>query len=442
MIPNEILYKRDLTGNVVRWWARVERAVTSDEASSLRLAYYYGRLNGSETVSFSDIIKAKSKKTDKEQAEFELASVYEKHKKKGYKSLTDLGLNPLDYLNDIVPLWNEIEKRLPKYNTDANNCIKPMKCQKFAIGKFYYPAIIQPKINGVRAVVLLEEFTPTDLFSTEGFVRDDKHYHAVIKTKEGLVYNIWHIEQLFNHLYQAFPEYANVAFDGEIYIRGEKVTSIGGAARNSRNPLHKKLQFVNFDLSVPDLSNADRDELRFKIWRDYTAKFTSSAHNVMAGRIWENLSIEGHSMWDGFTLIVLNSNKCWDDNQALFYMQKAIEHGFEGAVIRDEAAEYKFGSRPSTMMKLKKFEDAEFECIGINHAGNPEDGIGFAVMLILKNDINDYNFTCTLTGTIQERLDILNNPPIGKQVTVKFYERTKNGIPFHANVIGIRDYEK
>ena len=442
MIPNEVLYKRDLTGNVVRWWARIERVVTSDEASGLRLAYYYGRLSGSETVSFSDIIKAKSKKTDKEQAEFELASVYERHKKKGYKSLTDLGLNPLDCLNDIVPLWNEIEKRLPKYNTDANNCIKPMKCQKFAIGKFYYPAIIQPKINGVRAVVLLEEFTPTDLFSMEGFVRDDKHYHAVIKTKEGLVYNIWHIEQLFNHLYQAFPEYANVAFDGEIYIRGEKVTSIGGAARNTRNPLHEKLQFVNFDLSVPDLSNADRDELRFKIWRDYTAKFTSSAHNVMAGKIWENLSIEGHSMWDGFTLIVLNSDKCWDDNQALFYMQKAIEHGFEGAVIRDEAAEYKFGSRPATMMKLKEFDDAEFECIGVEHTGNPDDKIGFNVRLVLKNDINDLVFSCTLTGTVNERLDILNNPPIGKSVTVKFYERTKNGLPFHANVVGIRDYEK
>lgn len=442
MISNEVLYKRDLTGGLVRWWGRVEKVTNSDGTVSLRLAYYYGKVNGAETSSYSPVIKAKSKKTDREQAEFELKSVYERHKKKGYKSLTDLGLNPLDYLNDIIPLWNEIEKRLPKYNTDANNCIKPMKCQKFAIGKFYYPAIIQPKINGVRAVVLLEEFTPTDLFSMEGFVRDDKHYHAVIKTKEGLVYNIWHIEQLFNHLYQAFPEYANVAFDGEIYIRGEKVTSIGGAARNSRNPLHEKLQFVNFDLSVPDLSNADRDELRFKIWRDYTAKFTSSAHNIMAGRIWENLSIEGHSMWDGFTLVVLNSDKCWDDNQALFYMQKAIEHGFEGAVIRDVGVEYKFGSRPATMMKLKKFDDAEFECVGVEHTGNPDDKIGFNVRLVLKNDINDLVFSCTLTGTVNERLDILNNPPIGKSVTVKFYERTKNGLPFHANVVGIRDYEK
>ena len=51
-----------------------------------------------------------------------------------------------------------------------------------------------------------------------------------------------------------FPEYANMVFDGEIYIRGEKVTSIGGAARNPRNPIHEKLQFVNFDLSIPDFN--------------------------------------------------------------------------------------------------------------------------------------------------------------------------------------------
>lgn len=77
------------------------------------------------------------------------------------------------------------------------------------------------------------------------------------------------------------------------------------------------------------------------------------------------------------------------------------------------------------MMKLKKFDDAEFECIGVEHTGNPDDKVGFNVRLVLKNDINDLVFSCTLTGTVNERLDILNNPPIGKSVTVKFYERTK-----------------
>ena len=442
MIPNEVLYKRDLTGGLVRWWGRVEKVTNSDGTISLRLAYYYGKVNGAETSSYSPVIKAKSKKTDREQAEFELNSVYERHKKQGYKSLSDLGISPLDYLTNADDLFAEIDKRLPKYNTDANNCVKPMKAQKFAIGRFEYPCIAQPKINGVRAVVMLEEFTPTDLFSLEGFVRDDKHYHTVIKTKEGLTYRIWHIEQLFNDFYDSFPEYANMVFDGEIYIRSEKVTTIGGAARNPKNIYHEKLQFVNFDLSIPDLTNRERDKLRFSVWEEYRSKKSSVSHNVMTGRIWENLTPEDHGMWDKFNLIILNSDTIYDDNQALAYMQKCIDCGFEGAIIRNLHTEYKFGSRPATMMKLKKFDDAEFECIGVEHTGNPDDKIGFNVRLILKNDINDLVFSCTLTGTVNERLDILNNPPIGKSVTVKFYERTKNGLPFHANVVGIRDYEK
>ena len=51
MIPNEVLYKRDLTGGLVRWWGRVEKVTNSDGTVSLRLAYYYGKVNGAETSS-------------------------------------------------------------------------------------------------------------------------------------------------------------------------------------------------------------------------------------------------------------------------------------------------------------------------------------------------------------------------------------------------------
>ena len=147
-----------------------------------------------------------------------------------------------------------------------------MKCQTFKIDTFNYPCIIQPKINGVRAVIMLEEYTPTDLFSSKGIYINDKRYTSVIKTKEGLVYNVPYIEQVFNHLYSQFPQYKNIVFDGELYIKDEKVTTIGGAARNIANPLNELLTFVNFDLSIEDVNNEDRDKLRFKIWEDYINK--------------------------------------------------------------------------------------------------------------------------------------------------------------------------
>ena len=43
MIPNEVLYKRDLTGGLVRWWGRVEKVTNSDSTVSLSLA---DNLNG------------------------------------------------------------------------------------------------------------------------------------------------------------------------------------------------------------------------------------------------------------------------------------------------------------------------------------------------------------------------------------------------------------
>lgn len=428
------LYKRDARGLPLVWWANIDEMINENGIKQYRLSYHHGIMIGVISNTFSDPIVAKSKKNSYQQALFQLNSLYEKQKKKGYKSADELGLSDGD---DAVTFYNKLNHVLPKYNTDANNCVKPMKCQKFAIGKFTYPAMIQPKINGVRCIVMLEDYTPTTMFDDHAINTDKGIKRVTMKTKEGLTYNIFHLEQVFKEFYTKLPQYANIVFDGEVYIRNEKVTSIGGAARNPQNPLHSKLCFVNFDLSIPDMNNKDRDDLRIKIWNDFEAVRSS----LYVPSVLLCLNAESHPMFDQFPVIVLNTDETYNDEQSLNYMQRYIDCGFEGAVIRDKSAEYQFGSRPQTMMKLKKFEDAEFECYDYKWSGNPEQGVGFSVVLMCKNDINNLTFESTVVGTVEERKAILDNPPIGKMVTIKFYERTKNGIPFHSNVIAIRDYE-
>ena len=428
------LYKRNVSGQPLVWWCNLDSFVDDSGITCYRLSYHHGLMNGTISNTFSDAIVAKSKKNSYQQALYQLNSLYERHKKQGYKSAEELGLTDDDKSRSFYDKLNHV---LPKYNTDANNCVKPMKCQKFTIGKFNYPAMIQPKINGVRCVVMIEDYTPKDIFDTKGFNTNHGMKHVVLKTKEGLVYNIDHIERVFQKLYTKFPQYQNIIFDGEVYIKDEKVTSIGGAARNPRNELHKKLTYVNFDLSIPDMSNHDRDVLRYKIWNDFLAISSS----LYPPEVFIALNAESHELFNQFVITVLNTDKTYDDDQSLAYMQRYIDCGFEGAVIRDKDAEYQFGSRPQTMMKLKKFEDAEFKCHDIRYTGNPEQGVGFSVVLLCENDINDLSFESTVVGTVEERKAILDNPPIGKMVTIKFYERTKNGLPFHSNVIAIRDYE-
>ena len=428
------LYKRNVNGKPIVWWANIDEIIDDFGIKQYRLAYHHGLLDGTISTSYSDVIVAKSQKKTYSQALFQLDSLYSKQKKRGYKSAVELGLADND---DNRVFFDKLNHVLPKYNTDANNCIKPMKCQKFAIGKFTYPALAQPKINGVRCIVMLEDYTPRDMFDLSGIKTPSGLKHVVMKTKEGLVYNINHLEMIFKDLYEKLPEYQNIVFDGEVYIRNEKVTSIGGAARNPKNPLHKYLCFVNFDLSIPDMSNLDRDNLRFLIWDKYVGA-CSSKYMIP---ILTALNPESHPRFDEFPIIVLNTDRVFNDEAALNYMQRCIDCGFEGAVVRDMKAEYQFGSRPQTMMKLKKFEDAEFKCHDIRYTGDPDQGVGFSVILLCENDINDLSFESTVVGTVEERKAILDNPPIGKMVTIKFYERTKNGLPFHSNVIAIRDYE-
>lgn len=445
-----VLFKRNINGKVMYWKGSVVSAEGNVE--NCRLKYTYGELNtDNPIVTYSDKIEGKNigkknETTPYQQAANELKSVYNRQIKKGYKSLdTIIKEQNIDIkdINDLNYLIGHLESILPKYNTDANNCVKPMKCQTFKIDTFNYPCIIQPKINGVRAVIMLEEYTPQDLFSCKGVYINDKRYTSVIKTKEGLVYNVPHIEQLFNHLYSQFPQYKDIVFDGELYIKDEKVTTIGGAARNTNNPLNEQLLYVNFDLSVEDVNNEDRDKLRFKIWEDYINKNTSASYNIQAGRILINEVLNQHYLWNRYNIIVLNSDIANNDMESITYMECAISNGFEGAVIRDKKADYCFGQRPKTMMKLKKFKDSEFEIVDIESKGNPNDKVGFTIVYTLLNDINDLMFECNGTGTVEDKLNILNNKDYykGKFATVKFYERTKNGIPFHANVIGIRDYE-
>lgn len=420
----EILYKRTIGNKIYQWYAIIDKVVDY----KYRLKYFYGEVDGTETITYSDIcepknIGKKNETTSYQQATKELKSIYERQKKKGYKSWEDIAKDKtFDYPYNgwSGNKYEVLNKFLPKYNTDANNCIKPMKCQKFQIGKFNYPCIIQPKINGVRATIGYYKTDGSDLF--------EPAFKTIIRSKEGLEYKIKHIEDIFNRFYEKYPNYQDIIFDGELYIHSQVVTSIGGAARNPNNELHNKLSFVIFDLSIPILTNMERDKLRDKISTEFIRFNNVTKTNV-------------HSQFINSSIIFLESDLCLSDEQSLSYMEDYIKDGFEGAVIRDFNAEYCFGQRPKTMMKLKKFDDSEFKVIDIYSKGNPDDKVGFTIIYKLQNDINDEIFECNGTGTVEEKVKILENKPIGKFATVKFYERTKNGIPFHANVIGIRDYE-
>jgi len=278
----------------------------------------------------------------------------------------------------------------------------------------------QPKINGVRGVVMLTT-TVNGMFTEK---------EVIIKTKEGLVYRITQITNWFADNVYNKPENEHLVFDGEVYCAGEHVTSIGGAARNPNNPLHKRLQFICFDLSIPNIT---QDERLYQL--SLISKLPNAVQQSIAGY---------HYHLTHFPVVFLCNENITTDFQAQEYAKMCIGLGYEGCVIRDLHVDYKFGQRPMTMMKIKHFSIELFTIIDIipfnDDTEDTESMVGQGCkFILLNNDNSNESFTCNPKGTFAVRMEYLENKDhyIDRKAQVKFAERTINNIPFHANVIKV-----
>ena len=405
---NIYLFKRDIQGNVIYWMATIDNDVKA-------ILFHHGRINfdfindvskSAKFIKEGTNIGKSNETTILEQCYKELESEYKNHIKKGYKEY-----NEVEMTSDI---HNHLDAIVDKTNTDALGFAKPMKCQKFELGKVKYPCIGQPKYNGVRATISIDYFN-NDMFNDTPIL---------ILSKEGVQYKLNHLnKQLYGILkYLEQQGINNPVLDGEIYLPNTPVTTISGAARNQSNPINKKLQFVIFDLSIENVSQKDRlyylDSLGIELSYHY--------NHVTKAEVYLSTSVK------------LNS-----DEEALLLLDTCLRNGYEGAVTRQYEPEYAFGQRPMFMRKLKKFSDAEFEIIDIIPYGDSSQNIGVGCKIICKNDTTDNTFEVTPLGNTEFRLRLVEEKDliIGKMATVKFYERTINDLPFHANVISIRDYE-
>jgi len=125
-------------------------------------------------------------------------------------------------------------------------------------------------------------------------------------------------------------------------------------------------------------------------------------------------------------------------------MLRLVGLGYEGCVIRNWTAMYCFGQRPTTMMKIKQYTIEVFTIVDIipfNDDTEDEDSkVGQGCKFVLINNDGSYTqFTCNPIGNYEKRMTYLRDKAkyIFGTCQVKFYERTVNNLPFHANVLRI-----
>lgn len=298
-------------------------------------------------------------------------------------------------------LWQyKIDRKYSATQKEAKEPLNlPMLAHSFEgtkKSKFKFPADAQPKLDGVRCIASRDQDGTISLTSRQG--------------------KQWDIPHISKALNRWLPN--NVTLDGEIYIHGEscqRITSLAKSANpggKSFKPESEALEYHVYDVPVIE----GDDSLPWEDRRVVLNDIRGGGHQITVP-----------------TFRVKQEKDLWDIHGEF------IADGYEGAILRADHGQYLWGYRSSELLKVKEFEDGEFEVVGAR------DGIGKMaghIVWVCTNDYNESTFECTMKVTMAERRRMYKERTkyIGKLLTVRFFDRTDGALPRFPVGIVFRDH--
>lgn len=282
---------------------------------------------------------------------------------------------------------------VPKPKSEAVGLdIRPMLAHKYEdyAHKVKYPVFVQPKLDGCRALAVFDENGFVDLISRQG-----KSFGQPV-------------EHIIDAL--AAMKLKNVVLDGELYNHDIEFQTIVSYIKKAR-PQSRLIQYHLYDCILGDNEIFD-DRNKFL------------QRNVSRTDI----------------IKLVKTYKVSDDVELSEKHDEFVGDGYEGLMLRNQDCLYKIGLRSYDLLKVKAFQEQEFEVVGA------VEGVGRAAgqaTFICKTDMGT-KFNCRPKGTDEERqkfwLD--RNSYRGKMLTVRFFEWTTGDNPVPRFPVGIvRDYE-
>lgn len=274
----------------------------------------------------------------------------------------------------------------PQLAKSSNDC---------AVSVFNKPMYCSRKIDGVRS--LLKD-SDSGLTSVS---RGGKDYDPAL---QHLLEN--------PRLIEFFEQNPDIILDGEIYYHGWPLQKISGTARlKTWEERCGKLEYWIFDIADIDKTFEERLEILEEV-----KEFFKDEKQIV---VLEHIKVEG-----------------WSSYKKLH--DKFVSEGFEGLVARKPDKKYSAGKRNSDWIKLKEYQDDEFEIIGISEGLRPED------MCFVLLAPNSKKFEAKPIGPRELKYEYLDNWPIlvGKKATVKFFDYSTDGIPMQPVLKSIREEDE
>jgi DNA ligase-1 len=291
--------------------------------------------------------------------------------------------------------------------------LKPMLANEFDMEKeksVSFPVFIQPKLDGVRCLIY----------------KDDNDDKIIFQSRQNTIYEEFeHLLPELQHLMSQFSDQEGLILDGELYTHGmpfEKITSMVRSSKGKRKNI-EELNYHIYDCFYSGDANLSKNQMPY-----------SERYQVLKGAF-------GHTIYSKLILVettIANSKRDIEDFHTHY---TNLINPYEGVMIRTPSGSYKQQGRSKDLQKYKKFMDEEFEVVGHHegtgaHAGTP--------IFECKSNVNQSKiFSVTMQGTLESKRGMLENVRnyYGKMLTVKYQEKSSEGIPRFPVGITFRDYE-
>ncbi len=362
------LYKKTSTGAIQCWRISVQgRTITTK----------YGQVEGkmqstSDPISEGKNIGKKGETTPEQQALKEAEAKWTKQKKAGYVEKIADAVN--DVTDDIIEggilpmLANKYEDY---FNYDTSDIQSPV--------------YVQPKLDGIRCVAIFLNGETTLWSRTRKRITSCPHIEEAV-TKACKLFGV------SNDL--------SVILDGELYVDKfandfEKIVS----AVRKKNP-SKESKVIEYHIY------------------DTVANLPFSQRSKWLGRLLASGKLSLRSV-----PTTKASSKAEINDLHMHF----VELGYEGAMVRLDGINYEH-KRSSQLLKLKTFQDDEFEIVGVeNGRGKLQGHAGAFICKTSKGKL----FNVKMMGATERLKDYLDNFKRykGKQLTVKYQGLTSDGIP-------------
>ena len=374
----DTLYSGNKNGSVQQWTISV---------SGSTITKVYGQVNGALQTTTDVVRKGKNlgrtnATTPVTQARAEAKSQWEKKLKSGYvRVLSDARSGAVD--TQFIEGGAEV-----------------MLAQKFSQhgSKIVYPAFVQPKLDGVRCVAILEHGRCTLWTRTRKPITGVPHIARAIE------------QQFSGRQWPGRASWQTLVLDGELYQHEykDKFEQIVSYVRQ-RDPKigHEVVEYHVYDV----IEEGDM----------------FSARTYM---------VEELRLMDPLVTVVTTEVRSLDE-----ILSVDTEHrraGYEGTIVRQAKAMYEPG-RSMGLQKIKQFDDAEFEVTGVQ----PGRGRMSDCAIFTCSTTKGVTFTCKMEGALDDLKPYLANPDmvIGKMLTVRYQGLTNGGVPRFPIGASVRDYE-